>query len=209
MTLIPLKSPFWGFERTPYTVARYHKVHMDQYPDDGDESEDEWGKSEARWGWEWENQRAVQLDSGPFLPPNISTCRHTKERYEALVAEYCDSDTKELKKEKHVDLARDYKHRGLQVIVKLANIELSPDKPKYKGGAWHVEGQLVCSISTGSLQPSFLSRTILFHPKYPLVILSDLDIVSEVFKYHQYCQVIRKQGILGFAVQRPSFLLIY
>jgi Protein of unknown function (DUF4246) len=31
---------------------------------------------------------------------------------------------------------------GLQVIVKLATIELTPQKPSYGGGAWHVEGQL-------------------------------------------------------------------
>ncbi|KAL2842538.1 hypothetical protein BJY01DRAFT_264474 [Aspergillus pseudoustus] len=30
----------------------------------------------------------------------------------------------------------------LQVIVKLANIELTPEKPEYAGGSWHVEGQL-------------------------------------------------------------------
>lgn len=30
--------------------------------------------------------------------------------------------------------------RKLQVIVKLANIELTPDKPTYRGGSWHVEG---------------------------------------------------------------------
>lgn len=29
----------------------------------------------------------------------------------------------------------------LQVIVKLANIHLSPDKPRYDGGSWHIEGQ--------------------------------------------------------------------
>ena len=32
--------------------------------------------------------------------------------------------------------------RKLQVIVKLANIELTPANPKYKGGSWHVEGML-------------------------------------------------------------------
>ncbi|KAJ5627930.1 hypothetical protein N7490_010158, partial [Penicillium lividum] len=31
---------------------------------------------------------------------------------------------------------------GLQVIVKLANIELSPESPEYEGGSWHIEGQL-------------------------------------------------------------------
>ncbi|KAM0428277.1 hypothetical protein ACHAPT_007178 [Fusarium lateritium] len=29
-----------------------------------------------------------------------------------------------------------------QVIVKLANIHLTPEKPKYDGGSWHIEGQL-------------------------------------------------------------------
>ncbi|MFC9700845.1 DUF4246 domain-containing protein [Streptomyces sp. NPDC056943] len=31
---------------------------------------------------------------------------------------------------------------GLQVIVKLATIHLTPDKPEYAGGSWHVEGML-------------------------------------------------------------------
>ncbi|KAJ5097265.1 hypothetical protein N7456_007986 [Penicillium angulare] len=31
---------------------------------------------------------------------------------------------------------------GLQIIVKLANIELTPEKPEYGGGSWHIEGQL-------------------------------------------------------------------
>ncbi|RXW18657.1 hypothetical protein EST38_g7193 [Candolleomyces aberdarensis] len=31
--------------------------------------------------------------------------------------------------------------RPLQIIVKLANIELTPEKWKYEGGSWHVEGQ--------------------------------------------------------------------
>ncbi|KAJ3543275.1 hypothetical protein NM208_g3655 [Fusarium decemcellulare] len=30
----------------------------------------------------------------------------------------------------------------VQVIVKLANIHLTPDKPSYDGGSWHIEGQL-------------------------------------------------------------------
>ncbi|KAJ5014902.1 hypothetical protein K4K57_000835 [Colletotrichum sp. SAR 10_99] len=30
----------------------------------------------------------------------------------------------------------------VQVIVKLANIHLTPDKPSYAGGSWHTEGQL-------------------------------------------------------------------
>ncbi|ETW81407.1 hypothetical protein HETIRDRAFT_51381, partial [Heterobasidion irregulare TC 32-1] len=32
--------------------------------------------------------------------------------------------------------------KTLQVIVKLANIHLTPEKPEYGGGSWHVEGML-------------------------------------------------------------------
>jgi hypothetical protein len=36
----------------------------------------------------------------------------------------------------------DLSGRKLQVIVKLANIVLTPQNPKYNGGVWHVEGML-------------------------------------------------------------------
>lgn len=41
-----------------------------------------------------------------------------------------------------VNLQKEFWKHGLQVIVKLANIELTPEKPTYDGGSWHVEGQL-------------------------------------------------------------------
>jgi len=41
------------------------------------------------------------------------------------------------------DAARvDLRTRRLQVIVKLATIHLTPDKPEYAGGSWHVEGMM-------------------------------------------------------------------
>ncbi len=41
------------------------------------------------------------------------------------------------------DSARvDLRGRRLQVIVKLATIHLTPDKPAYPGGSWHVEGMM-------------------------------------------------------------------
>ena len=57
--------------------------------------------------------------------------------------EYVEPGTENLEPEMTVDLKRDYGNRGLQIIVKLANIELTPEKPNYEGGTWHVEGQLV------------------------------------------------------------------
>jgi hypothetical protein len=41
------------------------------------------------------------------------------------------------------DLKERFAKSGLQVIVKLANIELDPEKPNYEGGSWHIEGALV------------------------------------------------------------------
>lgn len=45
-----------------------------------------------------------------------------------------------------IPLRDKFRDSGLQVIVKLANIELTPEKPRYEGGSWHVEGQLVGSF---------------------------------------------------------------
>ncbi|OHF03592.1 hypothetical protein CORC01_00911 [Colletotrichum orchidophilum] len=39
----------------------------------------------------------------------------------------------------------------IQVIVKLANIHLTPEKPTYDGGSWHIEGQLNEHIAATAL----------------------------------------------------------
>ena len=38
-----------------------------------------------------------------------------------------------------VNLEREFRDKGLQVIVKLASVELTPEKPEYSGGNWHLE----------------------------------------------------------------------
>lgn len=43
---------------------------------------------------------------------------------------------------KDVNLRDTFAATGLQVIVKLASIELNPDDPSYPGGSWHLEGML-------------------------------------------------------------------
>ncbi|MFD9517059.1 DUF4246 domain-containing protein [Streptomyces sp. NPDC059979] len=69
----------------------------------------------------------------------------------------------------------DLRGRRLQVIVKLATLHLTPDKPEYAGGSWHVEGMLNERIvSTGiyywdseNITESRLSfRTALDDPDY-------------------------------------------
>lgn len=49
------------------------------------------------------------------------------------------------------DLRRDFAKHGLQIIVKLANIHLTPEKPSYDGGSWHIEGQLNEHICASAL----------------------------------------------------------
>ncbi|KAK8067304.1 hypothetical protein PG997_014051 [Apiospora hydei] len=44
--------------------------------------------------------------------------------------------------QERIDLRTRFADSGLQVIFKLANIHLTPDKPQYPGGTWHVEGAL-------------------------------------------------------------------
>ncbi|KAI9689597.1 MAG: hypothetical protein M1822_010249 [Bathelium mastoideum] len=44
--------------------------------------------------------------------------------------------------ETELALEEKFRKKGLQVIVKLSSIELSPDKPTYPGGSWHLEGML-------------------------------------------------------------------
>lgn len=45
-------------------------------------------------------------------------------------------------------LRRDFKDSGLQVIVKMASIELTPDKPEFPVGGWHVSGNCTNLCST-------------------------------------------------------------
>ncbi|KAL8942147.1 MAG: hypothetical protein Q9216_001832 [Gyalolechia sp. 2 TL-2023] len=49
----------------------------------------------------------------------------------------------------YVSLRKD--HGRLQIIVKLANVHLDPEKPEYPGGSWHIEGQANESICASAL----------------------------------------------------------
>jgi hypothetical protein len=55
-----------------------------------------------------------------------------------------------LRSENPIDLRTTFRARGLQVIVKLANIELAPEKPRYTGTPWQFQGLLVSLISSNS-----------------------------------------------------------
>ncbi|KAG5653950.1 hypothetical protein H0H81_009066 [Sphagnurus paluster] len=143
MTLAPLKAPDLRFNRVPYKVCTYS-------PDPESWWQGRWPARHAgEDSFDYENRLArwfsavrqvVQPDAGIFAPPSVP---------KDLESQYYSKDTGRLKRDKTVDIYRDYGDRGLQVIVKLANIELTPEKPEYRGGAWQVEGML--NITTSRL----------------------------------------------------------
>ncbi len=91
-----------------------------------DESQNDFWDRTYEWEEEFRRAHLVLPEPGIFTLPKQTIPSHAT---------------------KAVDLKRDYGHRGLQVIVKLATICLTPEKPSYEGGSWHVEGQMVSLAS--------------------------------------------------------------
>ncbi|MEV4937215.1 DUF4246 domain-containing protein [Streptomyces zaomyceticus] len=123
-----------------------------EYPDESSFSDGE-ARAEAVRAWEvaqddwWENRRPVVPDAPAFTRPESPDV----------------SD--------RVDL----RGRRLQVIVKLATIRLTPDKPEYAGGSWHVEGMVNERIVSTAIhywdsenitESSLSFRTALDDPNY-------------------------------------------
>ncbi|MEV5970335.1 DUF4246 domain-containing protein [Streptomyces sp. NPDC051921] len=90
-----------------------------EYPDESSYP-DAAAYAEALDAWEqaqddwWENRRPVVPDAPAFTPPALPDASARVE----------------------------LRGRRLQVIVKLATLHLTPDKPEYSGGSWHVEGMM-------------------------------------------------------------------
>ncbi|MFD6195005.1 DUF4246 domain-containing protein [Streptomyces sp. NPDC060275] len=137
-------------EADPY--GWYDESEEPEEPDE-DSFSDEAAYEEAVQAWEeatddrWDNRRPTVPDAPEFSAPETPG-----------------------------DTARvDLRGRRLQVVVKLATIHLTPDRPEYSGGSWHVEGMLNERIvSTGiyywdseNITESRLAfRTALSEPRY-------------------------------------------
>ena len=135
MTLTPLKGSNEPPLRIPFTGPTYDPDPEDmpeeeklQPGPDQDEDDEEFCERFDEWMKEKREEALVYPEPGEFVPF-------------------------EVKMEDRVDLKRDFGARGLQVIVKLANIHLTPGKPSYEGGSWHVEGQLNEHICATAVRP--------------------------------------------------------
>ncbi|KAK5655115.1 hypothetical protein OQA88_6014 [Cercophora sp. LCS_1] len=117
--------------------------------DMGDDEDDEDDEENEDWKWEYEY-------------------REWKEEHRILEwrepREYISQAELAARSDKPAVRLGDFP-KGLQVIFKLANIVLTPDKPKYPGGTWHVEGTLnerICAsalyyFDQENIQNSFLA----------------------------------------------------
>ncbi|GLB36554.1 putative protein of unknown function (DUF4246) [Lyophyllum shimeji] len=137
LSLTPVKLPLASnrvkFERVEYDIDLY--AMSDSEGPQREDGEDEYAWMDRREEWCRQNRVITQPEPGDFVPRSVAP-------HISNPGEYFIEDTHELKPEKTVDLWRDHGQRGLQIIVKLANIHLTPEKPEYEGGTWHVEGQL-------------------------------------------------------------------
>ena len=121
LTLAPYASRYTAPRRIVYDKCRYDPDPEKEIPEPEHEEGEDFASLDARTNlyWEWvQMKRKVILPEPPekFYPLPVPPPFSLKKRYG----------------DKH-----------LQVIVKLANIELTPEKSEYKGGTWHVEGKMV------------------------------------------------------------------
>ncbi|TPX25237.1 hypothetical protein DIZ76_010687 [Coccidioides immitis] len=128
-------------KRINYHRATYHLDREKMPSQMEDEDDDDFWDRENQW--EIDNRQVILPEPGEFMPRPISSA------YQFV--NDCEENVDKLKQGDDIDLHKDFKDSGLQVIVKLANIHLSPEKPNYPGGTWHVEGQLNERICASAL----------------------------------------------------------
>ena len=86
----------------------------------------------------WQNQRrhlavleqdpTIDHEPNPFKPPETRAfrCANDHTRYEDVI---------------FVDLEKEFWNIGVQMILQLRDINLTPENPVYKGEKWHIQGQ--------------------------------------------------------------------
>ncbi|KAL4807886.1 hypothetical protein BDV18DRAFT_136334 [Aspergillus unguis] len=119
------EAAYWE-KRIPFTEVEYEEDSETEpeFPEDfiDQAHEDAYWELSTKW---WASRRIIQPEPGEF--------KVNKPLYDP------------------VDFRKHFPDQHLQVIVKLANIELTPDKPEYEGGTWHIEGQLNERIAASAI----------------------------------------------------------
>jgi hypothetical protein len=75
-------------------------------------------------------------------------------------------------------LAERFRSSGLQIIVKMASIELTPEKPEFPVGGWHIEGQMnehICGTALYYLDSENITESSLSFRMQTSYYISDPD----------------------------------
>ncbi|KAG2009581.1 hypothetical protein CC2G_012496 [Coprinopsis cinerea AmutBmut pab1-1] len=166
LALTPLADPDFKYhQRITYDRVHYDPDPEEMFEDDGGPKEgDDLNENIDYWDlrreWETRNRRVVLPDvDKPFDPTDFGQPAPFSLK----------------------GLMRD--GRPLQIIVKLANIVLTPEKPKYGGGTWHVEGKLNEHIVATAIY--YYSSSNITTSSLSFRQLSDAEAASQV-RYPQH-----------------------
>ncbi|KFY99960.1 hypothetical protein V500_01229 [Pseudogymnoascus sp. VKM F-4518 (FW-2643)] len=87
-----------------------------------------------------------------------------------------------------------FKDSGLQVIVKMATIELTPEKPDFPMGGWHVEGQMnehICATALFYLDSENVTPS---HLSFRMQTTNDQEELQDIAGQDQYSWLERVYG---------------
>ena len=135
MTITPLRDMLHSRARIEYHKAEYLPVPKEKVSEQPQiKPREAHSEFEERFEkWRMNNFTAIQPDAGKFIPWAVPRC---------LMSKLPEDLPSPVRIEQGVDLKRDYKERGLQIMVRLMGVDLTPDDPYYQK-EWHVEGQMV------------------------------------------------------------------
>ncbi|CDM27480.1 hypothetical protein DTO013E5_2783 [Penicillium roqueforti] len=144
-TLTPLKDMLHSRARMEYHKAEYYPVPAEiaaQAPTiQPKEAQSEFDERMEKW--RMQNCRAIQPDAGKFIPWAVPPW---------LMDKLPEDLPSPVRIERGVDINRDYKDHGLQVITRVLGIDLTPENPTFKTD-WHVEGSMNEHICAAAFVP--------------------------------------------------------
>lgn len=134
-TLTPLKDMLHSRARIEYKKAEYYPLPREvaEQEPKPTEYEPQIEFEDRMREWQLKNWKAIQPDCGKFIPWAVP---------QWMMSELPLNLATPIRVEQEVDLNKEYSRYGLQVIVRLTNIEMTPEIPKFEAG-WHGAGNLV------------------------------------------------------------------
>ncbi|KAH7252992.1 hypothetical protein B0J15DRAFT_398761 [Fusarium solani] len=118
-------------------------------------------KGNTQIGWKAQHERMRQ--GLPPLTPNVEDRHIARAKWEKVR----EAKLPEPRQFEEIDYAPEkslrekFKENGLQVIVKMASIELTPEKPEFPAGGWHMNEKICATalyyLDSDNVTPSHLS----------------------------------------------------